>query len=91
MIGEYLLRLLLLVPLVGALAWGSLWMWKRLQVGLPAASGEERLVRVLEILPIATGIKLTVVEFGGRHHLIAVTRTTVHPIASDDRGDFHVS
>ncbi|MEY4999133.1 MAG: hypothetical protein RIS00_1177 [Pseudomonadota bacterium] len=91
MIGEYLLRLLLLVPLVGALAWGSLWMWKRLQVGLPAASGEERLVRVLEILPIATGIKLTVVEFGGRHHLIAVTRTTVQPIASDDRGDFHVS
>ena len=91
MLGEYLLRLLLLVPLVGALAWGSLWMWKRLQVGLPAASGEERLVRVLEILPIATGIKLTVVEFGGRHHLIAVTRTTVQPIASDDRGDFHVS
>lgn len=91
MIGEYLLRLLLLVPLVGALAWGSLWMWKRLQVGLPAASGEERLVRVLEILPIATGIKLTVVEFGGRQHLIAVTRTTVQPIASDDRGDFHVS
>jgi flagellar protein FliO/FliZ len=91
MIGEYLLRLLLLVPLVGALAWGSLWMWKRLQVGLPASGGEERLVRVLEILPIATGIKLTVVEFGGRHHLIAVTRTTVQPIASDDRGDFHVS
>lgn len=89
MIGEYLLRLLLLVPLVGALAWGSLWLWKRLQIGLPAAGGDERMARVIEILPIATGIKLTVVEFGGRQHLIAVTRTGIHLIASDDRGDFH--
>lgn len=85
---EYLLRLLLLLPLVGGLAWASLWMWKRLQTGLPGAVAQNRLVRLVEVLPIGAGSKLAVVEFGGRQHLIALSRGTVTPIASDDRGDF---
>jgi flagellar protein FliO/FliZ len=89
MILEYLLRLLLLVPMVGALAWGSLWLWKRLNIGLPAATGQDRMVRIVEILPMGAGTKLAVVEFGGRQHLLAVTRMQINPIASDDRGDFH--
>ena len=35
MMFEYLLRLFLLVPLVGGLAWGSFWLWRRVQLGLP--------------------------------------------------------
>ena len=37
---EYILRLLILLPLVGGMAWGSLWLWKRVQMGtlqLPAS------------------------------------------------------
>ena len=26
---EYILRLLILLPIVGGMAWGSLWLWKR--------------------------------------------------------------
>lgn len=85
---EYLLRLILLVPLVGGLAWASLWLWKRLQTSLPGAVAQNRLVRLVEVLPISAGSKLAVVEFGGRQHLIALGRGTVTPIASDDRGEF---
>ncbi len=91
MIFDYLLRLLLLVPMVGALAWGSLWLWRRLNIGLPAAAQADRLVRVVEVLPIGAASKLAVVEFGGKQHLLALTRAQITPIASDDRGDFHAS
>lgn len=86
---EYLLRLLLLLPLVGGLAWASLWIWKRVQTGLPGAEAQNQLVRLVEVLPIGAGNKLAVVEFGGRQHLLALGRGTVTPIASDDRGDFN--
>ena len=89
MLIEYLLRLLLLLPLVGGLAWGSLWLWKRLQLGLPGAQSGERLVRLVELMPMATGSKLAVVEFGGKLHLLAVTRAGIQTLASDDRGEFH--
>ncbi|HMS19829.1 flagellar biosynthetic protein FliO [uncultured Sphingorhabdus sp.] len=85
---EYLLRLALLLPLVGGLAWASLWMWKRLQTGLPGVAAQDRLVRLVEVLPLGAGNKLAVVEFGGRLHLIALGRGTITPIAIDDRGDF---
>jgi len=89
MMVEYLLRLLLLLPIVGGMAWGSLWLWKRLQSGLPTAQGQDRLVRLVEVLPLATGSKLAVVEFGGKLHLLSVTRAGISALACDDRGDFH--
>lgn len=85
---EYLLRLVLLLPLVGGLAWGSLWLWKRLQTSLPANAASDRLVRTVEVLPLGAGIRLTVIEFGGKQHLLAVGRGAVVPLACDDRGDF---
>ncbi len=89
MILEYILRLLLLVPIVGALAWGSLWLWKRVHGALPAAGNNERLIRTIEVLPMTPGSKLAVIEFGGKQHLIAITRNGIGLIACDDRGDFH--
>ncbi|MBK6707409.1 MAG: flagellar biosynthetic protein FliO [Sphingomonadales bacterium] len=88
---EYLLRLALLLPLVGGLAWASLWMWKRLQSGLHGTAPQQRLIRLVEILPVGTGSKLAVVEFGGKLHLLAIGRGTVTAIAIDDRGDFDAS
>lgn len=85
---EYLLRLVLLVPLVGGLAWGSLWLWKRLQSSLPGHVAQNRLVRSIEVLPLGAGIRLTVVEFGGKQHLLAVGRGAVVSLACDDRGEF---
>jgi flagellar protein FliO/FliZ len=89
MIFEYLLRLLLLIPIVGGLAWSSLWLWKKLQLGMPGVARSDGLARIVETLPLGGGVKLAVVEFGGKQHLLAISRTQVCTIASDDRGDFH--
>lgn len=88
MILDYLLRLALLLPLLGLLAWGSLWLWKRVQGGLAGAARDDRLMRIVEILPLGAGGKLAVVEFAGRQWLLSVTRTHIQRIASDDRGEF---
>ncbi len=88
MILDYLLRLALLLPLVGALAWGSLWLWKRLQIGMPVAQTRDQLIRIAELRPIGAGTKLAVVEFGGKQLLVAISRTGVTSLAIDDREEF---
>lgn len=85
---EYLLRLALLLSLVGALVWGSLYLWKRVQTMLPPTATQTRRVRIVETLPVGAGSKLAIIEFGGRHHLIAIGRGTIQPLATDERGDF---
>lgn len=81
--GEYILRLIALVPVVGGLAWGSLWMWKKLQLGMPAQGGNNtsRSLRIVEVLPLGLGSKLAVVEFQGRELLVSVSKTDVRLIA----------
>ena len=86
---EYILRLLVLVPLVGGLAWSSLWMWKRVQAGLPQARRSDQTVRVTESLSMGSSGKLAVVEFAGRQLLIAVSRSGISLIADAYDGDFH--
>lgn len=72
--GEYILRLVILVPLVGALAWGSLWLWRRVQIGLPVMRVPERQLKVVDAVPLGVGSKLAVVRFDDRDFLVAVTR-----------------
>lgn len=82
--GEYILRLIALVPIVGGLAWGSLWMFKKLQLGMPAQSGgnsNSRSLRIVEVLPLGIGSKLAIVEFQGRELLISVSKTDVRLMA----------
>ncbi len=81
--GEYILRLMALIPLVGGLAWGSLWMWKKLQLGMPtqAGTGTSRALRIVEVLPLGLGSKLAVVEFQGRELLVSVSKSDVRLIA----------
>lgn len=78
---EYFLRLVILVPLVGGLAYGSLWLWRRVQTGLPLVRVPDRPVRLVDAVPLATGSKLAVVRFDGRELLVAVTRGQVSLIA----------
>jgi flagellar protein FliO/FliZ len=87
---EYILRLFILVPLVGGLAWGSLWLWRRVQLGLPVQGASVKPARMIDVLPMGTSGKLAVVEFGGRELLIAVSRTQISLIAESEKGDFHV-
>jgi flagellar protein FliO/FliZ len=77
MIWEYLLRLFLVVPLVGGLAWGSLLLWKRIQLGLPVKPTGNRPVRIVDAVTLGTNGKLVVVEFGGDILLLGVTRSGI--------------
>src|SRR3546814_861727 len=89
---EYILRLLILLPLVGGMAWGSLWLWKRVQMGVPLVGGatKTRAIEMVDVLPLGPGSKLAVVEFAGQRVLIAVSRNGITRIADDSQGDFHV-
>ncbi len=89
---EYILRLLILLPIVGGMAWGSLWLWKRVQMGMPLVGGgtaKTRAVEMIDVLPLGPGSKLAVVEFAGQRVLIAVSRNGITRIADDSQGDFH--
>ncbi len=81
---EYVLRLLFLIPLVSGLAWGSLWLWRRAQLGLPNARTQIRVARLVDVVSLGSNGKLAVVEFGGRNHLIAVSRAQISLIAEDE-------
>lgn len=87
---EYILRLLILLPIVGGMAWGSLWLWKRVQMGVPLAGAKRpRAVEMIDVLPLGPGSKLAVVEFAGQQVLIAVSRSGITRLADNKEGDFH--
>lgn len=91
---EYILRLLILLPLIGGMAWGSLWLWKKVQMGtlqLPGQGAKRaRAIEMIDVLPLGPGTKLTVVEFAGQRILLAVSRGGVTRLADNSQGDFHV-
>ena len=77
---DYLLKLLLLVPLVGGLAYGSLWLWKRLQPGI-AIGNRQRALKIVDAIPMGATGRLAVVEFANRHILISVSRGRIEKLA----------
>lgn len=84
---EYFLRLLIVIPLLGGMAWGSLWLWKRLQLGLPTTTPRTRPARIVDVVTMGTAGKLAVVEFGGRTLLVAASRAGISLVA-ESQGDF---
>ena len=87
MMTAYLLRLLLLVPLVGGLAVLTLWLYRKLQPGM-SFGNRERAVRVIDAVPMGPMSRLAVVEFAGKRFLIAVSRGRVDKIAETDAPNF---
>lgn len=82
MILEYFGRLLLVMPLIGGMAWGSLWLWKKLQIGLPLQSQTTRAVRVVDAVSLGGNGKLLVVEFGQDTLLLGTSRNGISILAS---------
>ena len=76
----YIIKLVILIPLVAGLAWGSLGLWRRAQQGIGGAGRRERLVTLLDATPLGATAKLAVVEFEGKRLLLAVSRTGVQLI-----------
>jgi flagellar protein FliO/FliZ len=86
---EYFLRLLFLIPLVGGLAFGALWLWRKAQPGL-AVGQRERLVKVVDAVPMGTTGRLAVVEFDGKRILLAVSRTGISRLDEAGQGASHI-
>lgn len=80
---DYIIRLLIMVPLVGGMAFGALWLWKKYQPGLIGGFGAQgdRALKIVEALPMGTFGKLAIVEFDGQRLLIAVTRGRIEKLA----------
>ena len=77
---DYILRLLILVPLVGGMAFGTLWLWRRLQPGM-AFGQRERAIRLIDAMPVGAMGRLAVVEFANRRFLVSVSRGRIELIA----------
>ena len=83
MIGEYLLKLALLLPLVIGLMIGCLWLWRKLEQRLPGNQGT-RMIAIKESMMVSPGLRLAVIEFEGRRLLVSVGRGGVNLV---DRGE----
>jgi flagellar protein FliO/FliZ len=72
----YILKLVIIIPVVAAMAYGSLWLWRRVQPGM-AFTQRERMVKLVDAIPLGATGKLAVVDFAGKRLLLAVSRTGV--------------
>ncbi len=76
MMWAYILKLIIVLGIVSLLAYGSLWLWRRVQPGM-AFTQRARLVKLVDAIPLGATGKLAVVDFGGKRLLLAVSRTGV--------------
>lgn len=80
---SYILKLLVLLPLVCGLLIGCLYLWRRLESRLPGQPAT-RLLQVKETMMVSPGNRLAVLDFEGRRLLISVSRTGVTLIDKAD-------
>lgn len=84
MMWSYILKLVVLLPLVCGLLIGCLYLWRRLESRMPGNTGE-RLLKVRETMMISTGTRLAVLEFEGKKLLVSVGRGGVTLIDKSDQ------
>jgi flagellar protein FliO/FliZ len=77
----YFLKLLILLPLIGALVWGSLKLAQKMQGRLGMTPQGGKSVRVVETTMLSPTQKLAVLEFHGREILVAVSRAGIARLA----------
>lgn len=80
MMTAYILKLLLMVPLVAGLAFGALWLWRKVQPGM-AMGQRERMVKLVDAVPLGASGRLAVVDFADKRLLVAVTRGRIELIS----------
>lgn len=73
MMWSYILKLVVLLPLVCGLMIGCLWLWRRLEARMPGQPAN-RMLSVKETMMISPGLRLAVLDFEGRRLLVSVGR-----------------
>ncbi|SNS84966.1 flagellar protein FliO/FliZ [Sphingomonas laterariae] len=86
MMTAYILRLLILLPLVAGMAFATLWLWRKLQPGMTIGA-RERAVKVVDAVPMGAMGRLAVVEFSGKRYLVGVSRGRMDLIAEGEIPD----
>jgi flagellar protein FliO/FliZ len=82
----YVLKLLVMLPLIAALAWGCLKLAQKFQAS--AGIGMGKSVRVVETVMLSPTLKLAVIEFRGREILVSASRGGLVRLAeAEARGD----
>ncbi|NBC37518.1 flagellar biogenesis protein [Novosphingobium sp. FSY-8] len=76
----YIIKLVVLLPLIGGLIWGSLKLSKHLQ-GRFMGQGATRSVRIVETVMLSPTLKLAVLEFHGREILVSTGRNGLTRLA----------
>ena len=71
----YIVKLLVLLPLIGLMIWGSLKLAKRMQgqFGSPNGNGEKA-VRIVETTMLSPTLRLAVIEFHGKEILVSTSK-----------------
>ncbi|WP_375402232.1 flagellar biosynthetic protein FliO [uncultured Sphingomonas sp.] len=70
---SYILKLVVLLPLVCGLMIGSLYLWRRLEQRMPGKP-TTRTIAIRETMMISPGLKLAVLDFEGKRLLVSVGR-----------------
>lgn len=79
----YILKLLILLPVMGGLIFGALWLYRKYQPALIKAQSQ-RSVKMIQTMPLGNFAKLAVIEFEGKKILLSVARNRVSRIAESD-------
>ena len=77
----YVLKLAVLLPLIAALAWGTLNLAQRMKAKLGQAPAGTKSVRIIETTMLSPTLKLAVIEFHGREILVSASRTGLTRLA----------
>ncbi len=76
----YIIKLVILLPLIGGMIWGSLKLSQHMQKRF-MAQGTTRSVRIIETIMLSPTQKLAVLEFHGREILVATSRAGMTRLA----------
>ncbi|MGV3482306.1 MAG: flagellar biosynthetic protein FliO [Sphingobium sp.] len=76
----YIVKLLIILPMIAGLAYGSLRLAKHMQGRLAPNQGD-RIAKIIESSMLSPGVKIAVIEFHGREILVSATRNGLTTLA----------
>ncbi len=86
----YVLKLVVILPLIALLAWGALWLARKMQERAGVGSGSKS-IRIVETTMLSPTLKLAVIEFHGREILVSASRNGLTRLAeAPARAQFEV-
>ena len=77
----YIVKLLVLLPLIGFMIWGSLKLAKKVQGQIGTPTGGGKAGRVVETTMLSPTLRLAVIEFHGREILVSTSRNGLTRLA----------